>query len=234
MSRFADSLACLLASAEIHLTPSVHYHLALAYARPGQVLDLQKAITHARSAVEDEPGEIRHWHLLGLLLTATGDWKAAQSVLEVGAGVCEVELADDGTATQKDAQPNGVNGVYAHDYASGQPSAAHVNGSNGDATDGRMDSSPVDPKPDSSSGGSMTVLESNAVDLPPSCTLLRPIPDRPAPSRHDAFEHALQLRMTQLALAEFVEGPEGAADRWVEVFQWFSERREVGADDRKP
>ncbi|OSX62812.1 hypothetical protein POSPLADRAFT_1065909 [Postia placenta MAD-698-R-SB12] len=223
MSRFADSLACLLASAETYLTPSVHYHLALAYARPGQFLDLQKAITHARSAVEDEPGEIRHWHLLGLLLTATGDWKAAQSVLEVGAGVCEVELADDGTATQKDAQPNGVNGVY--------PSAAHVNGSNGDATDGRMDSSPVDPKPDSSSGGSMTVLESNAVDLPPSCTLLRPIPDRPAPSRHDAFEHALQLRMTQLALAEFVEGPEGAGDRWVEVFQWFSERREVGADD---
>ena len=36
-----------------------------------------------------------------------------------------------------------------------------------------------------------------------------------------------------LTLTEFVKGPEGTGDEWAEVFQWFSEKREVGADDRK-
>lgn len=39
--------------------------------------------------------------------------------------------------------------------------------------------------------------------------------------------------MTQLTLFELVEGPEGAGDKWVEVFQWFSDRREAAVDDSK-
>ena len=72
----------LTASLETHPTASTHHHLALAYLRPGSSQDLQEAIVHARAAVEAESGESRHWHLLGLLLTATGDWRAAKEVLD--------------------------------------------------------------------------------------------------------------------------------------------------------
>ncbi|CCM03055.1 uncharacterized protein FIBRA_05174 [Fibroporia radiculosa] len=223
MSRFADALSCLLASAETFSTPSVQYHLALAYARPGPSLDLQKSIASARLAVEGEPGEIRYWHLLGLLLTATGDWKAARGVLEVGAGVGEADAADDSTATQVNTQINGTNGVHAHDYAVPMP--------NGNAAHGHAEDGPCDAQPATSARTS--VLDVNAVSIPSSATLLRPTPDRPCPSRHEAFEHALQLRMTQLTLTEYVEGPEGASDRWVEIFHWFSERRDIGVDDKR-
>ena len=77
------------------------------------------------------------------------------------------------------------------------------------------------------------MLGRESAKLPPSESLLQPLGDRPPPNRQEAFEHALQLRMTQLTLTEFVKGPEGTGDEWVEVFQWFSEKREVGADDRK-
>lgn len=43
----------------------------------------------ARAAVEDDADEIRHWHLLGLLLSANGEWEKAASVLEVGAELDE-------------------------------------------------------------------------------------------------------------------------------------------------
>lgn len=68
-------------------------------------------------------------------------------------------------------------------------------------------------------------LDAQATTLPPSAALLRPLPDHPFPSSRDAFEYSLQLRMTQMALAEHVEGPEGAEGRWVDVFSWISERR---------
>ncbi len=76
------------------------------------------------------------------------------------------------------------------------------------------------------------LLEPDWTEVPSSASLLQPYVDRPWPSRQDAFEHALQLRMSQLTLTEFVEGPESTGDKWVEVFQWFSERRSMVADDR--
>ncbi|TFY57861.1 hypothetical protein EVJ58_g6765 [Rhodofomes roseus] len=226
-TRLSDSMVLLEAAAQTYPTPSVHHHLALAHSRPGPTLDLQKAISDARLAVEGESSEVRHWHLLGLLLTATGDWRAAQGVFEIGAGVGEVDLAEDGSGTGDDAQLDAASGVVAHDYATLAPK---VNGNaNGDAkvngdTPREGDASPTTP---------VTLLDRDAQSIPSSATLLRPIRDRPPASRNEAFEHALQLRMSQLTLAEYVEGPEGAGDRWVEVFQWFSERRELGTDDRR-
>ena len=55
--------------------------------------------------------------------------------------------------------------------------------------------------------------------------LFQPLPDHPPPSSTERFEHALQLRMTQLALTELMEGPEGTEEKWVEVFQWFAKRK---------
>ncbi|KAH9929196.1 uncharacterized protein B0H18DRAFT_998043 [Fomitopsis serialis] len=226
-TRLSDSLALLEAAADTGPTPSVHHHLALAYSQPGPTLDLQKAISSARLAVEGESSEIRHWHLLGLLLTATGDWRAAQGVLEIGAGVGEVDLAEDSSGTEDRTQVNSVNGVVAHDYAAQAPK---VNG-NGNADPSMNGDTHGDA--DATSRPRLTLLDRDAQSIPSSSTLLRPFGDRPPVSRHEAFEHALQLRMSQLALAEYVEGPEGAGDRWVEVFHWFSERRDLGVDDRR-
>ncbi|KAI0665604.1 hypothetical protein C8Q78DRAFT_1178413 [Trametes maxima] len=222
--RFERSLSLLHASLEAHPTPSAHHHLALAYLRPGVSQDLQAATMHARAAVEGDHSEVRHWHLLGLLLTASGDWKVAREVLEIGASVSELDQA--GEEAEPDAPPpNGdvPNGVHAHDYG------ASANGLNGDLTNGTSDAGPngVDhPEPS-------RLLDQDAAELPSSAALLQPLGDRPPPNRQEAFEQALQLRMTQLTLTEFVEGPEGTGDKWVEVFQWFSERREVGVEDSK-
>lgn len=92
------ALSLLTSAVETHPTPSAYHHLALAYARPSPSQNIQEAIKHARSAVEDNPLEIRHWHLLALLLTASSDWKAARAVLEIGASTCEPPMEDCTTA----------------------------------------------------------------------------------------------------------------------------------------
>ncbi|EMD35752.1 hypothetical protein CERSUDRAFT_115699 [Gelatoporia subvermispora B] len=229
--RLSTSLSLLLGSLETFETPSAHYHLALAYTRPGSSQNLQTAITHARAAVEAEPHEIRYWHLLGLLLSAIEDWTAARAVLEVGAGVGETDDADDNVATQNGTPSTDADGIQARDYAAQDSTAPNGNGA--PAINGRAispDPKPVTPEPEESP---KTVIGKDDAQLPPSSALLRPLPERPTASHQEIFEHALQLRMTQLTLVEHVEGPEGAGDRWVEVFQWFSERREVGMDDRR-
>ncbi|RPD68271.1 hypothetical protein L226DRAFT_517343 [Lentinus tigrinus ALCF2SS1-7] len=220
-----QSLELLKTSLEHNETASTHHHLALAYLRPGASQDLQSAIVHARATVEADPGEARHWHLLGLLLTASGDWRAAKWVLEMGASVSETDLAED-DAEPVDGLPNNgsdVDGVQAHDYAS--PDAPETNGhANGNAVG------------DAASVGerqSARLLERDATEVPPSAELLQPLGDRPPANRQEAFEHALELRTTQLVLSEHVEGPEGTCDKWVDVFQWFSERRGFAADDRR-
>ena len=77
------------------------------------------------------------------------------------------------------------------------------------------------------------ILDKDCRALPPAATLLQPIPDYPSPSRQDMFEYAMQLRMTQLAVAEHVEGAEGAGLRWVEVFGWVADRKGVVTEQRK-
>ncbi|KAH7100390.1 hypothetical protein BKA62DRAFT_750276 [Auriculariales sp. MPI-PUGE-AT-0066] len=42
-------------------------------------------------------------------------------------------------------------------------------------------------------------------------------------AKRDEREDALQLRMTQVAIIEAVLGPEGASNRWLEVFTWWSQ-----------
>lgn len=221
---FEASLTLLHASLETSPSSSTHHHLALAYLRPGASQDVQTAIVHARAAVEGDPSEIRHWHLLGLLLTASGDWRAAKEVLEMGESVSEADLADDEDDQHDSQQTNGdvPDGVHVHDYG------ASTNEPDEDTPDGSVRS-----EINGVRGESSRLLERDATELPPSAALLQPLGDRPSPNRQDVFEHALQLRTTQLTLTEFVEGPEGTGDRWVEVFQWFSERREVGVDDSK-
>lgn len=78
-----------------------------------------------------------------------------------------------------------------------------------------------------------TLITSTDKLLPTAASLLQPIPDHPAPSHRELFEHALQLRMTQIALTELVEGPESVEAYWIDVFEWYSQRRDTNAQTRE-
>lgn len=181
---------------------------------------MESSIEHARSAVEADPNEVRHWHLLGLLLAATGDWRAAKGVLEVGIGMAEADL------TESDRTPaDGIaGGISIRDFGRGTMSNGvdHSHGVNGHSASHQPNGHSI----------SATIVPANATVIPSSSCLLQPVKDRPAPTRQESFEYALQMRMTQVALTEFVEGAEGVGDKWLEVFQWFREKRPATMDDR--
>lgn len=69
-----------------------------------------------------------------------------------------------------------------------------------------------------------SLLPISATRVPVPTTMLLPLPDHLPPSKHERFEHGLQLRMTLMALVELMDGRESAAQKWVDVFAWFAER----------
>jgi tetratricopeptide (TPR) repeat protein len=220
-SRLTDALSLLESSIQTQPSSSAHFHLALALYRPIPGRDLGRAIENARIAVELEPDDIRYWHLLGLLLAASEDWRGARSVLEAGAA------RDDETWTAEQT-PSLVGDVPdSSTIGKGTESIAGVTET--------ADASPTRPESSQASEEAsihterpheqVTVLDEQSDTLLPTAGLLRPLPDHPPPCVTERFEHALQLRMTQLALTELVEGPEVTEERWVEVFQWIATRK---------
>ena len=69
-----------------------------------------------------------------------------------------------------------------------------------------------------------SLLPVSTTRVPVPTSMLLPLPDHPPPSKHERFEHALQLRMTLVALVELMDGRDSAAQKWVDVFAWFAER----------
>ncbi|KAJ8585710.1 hypothetical protein M405DRAFT_883707, partial [Rhizopogon salebrosus TDB-379] len=222
-TRLSHALIACLKSVGTHPTPAAHHQLAIALALPGSSQNLDEAIISARAAVEDEAVEIRHWHLLGLLLSASGEWEKAVGILEVGADLDEskedpessARLTRDNTANGPVEASSMANGIQAKDFETDQQQV-QVNGYLTTQTAPNGDYGPT---------CHQRLLDTDATTLPPSATLLRPLPDHPFHSSRHAFEYALQLRMTQMALVEHVEGPEGAEGRWVDVFSWIAERK---------
>jgi hypothetical protein len=208
--RLTRSLESLQTAVDTLPCASSHHHLALALLRPGPSKHLQAAIEHARSAVEMDANEPRHWHLLALLLAATEDWKAARSVLEIGIGLVETDLMQ--TEHEEVNGSADTDGLDIRDFAQSRDISSnnHVN----------IASDIHDP-----------VLPEDAMEIPPATTLLQPIGDRPRPTRQALFEYALQLRMTQLALTEHVEGVENVSQKWLDVFAWFREKRPASLED---
>lgn len=203
--RLLESLRLCRKSVDTNPTASGYYHLALALARAGPERDIDQAIENARAAVEQDPTAIRHWHLLGILLVGTDDWRKAKGVLDYGAAIGDHKSEEDET----------LDGLPRNDSSSaieGLPS-----------THNSLTVKPIHPP----------LLERDASQIPESFTLLQPLPDHPPPSRRELFEESLQLRMTQLALSEYAEGPEGAVEKWLEVFQWVSEYKDLATDDCK-
>jgi hypothetical protein len=224
-ARLAHALAQFAASIETFPTPSAYYHLAIALARPGPQQDLDQAIASASSAVEGASGDIRFWHLLGLLLTANGQWIKARGVFEIGAGIGEKgdEESEDDVTEERGYTGADVNSLQVQNFGSTGSKTGGANGHDhvGLAAPGMYPTQPI------------FLLHRNCRVIPPSATLLQPVPDYPSPSWQDTFEYAMQLRMTQLALAEHVEGAEGAGLRWVEVFGWVADKKGVVTEQRE-
>lgn len=173
-------------------------------------------------AVELEPDNIRYWHLLGLLLAASEDWRGACEVLEAGATLDDQAWAAELTSSLSDIPDSNTIGRRETSSTAGVTVSSSAPSTH-----------PELPSPASEEASTVTerpierqiVLDAHRHTLPPAAELLQPLPDYPPQSTTERFEHALQLRMTQLALTELMEGPEGTEEKWVEVFQWFAKRK---------
>jgi tetratricopeptide (TPR) repeat protein len=217
-ARLGCALAAYLKSVATYPTSAAHHQLAIALSLPGSSQNVDEAIISARAAVEDDADEIRHWHLLGLLLSANGEWEKAAGVLEVGADLDESKQDAENTADDVVAKAPMADDIQAKDFELDHQHA-EVNGHS------KRPAAHLPNDADGLTSEHKRLLDPHATTIPPSATLLRPLPDHPLPSSCDAFYYALQLRMTQMALAEHVEGPEGAEGRWVDVFGWVAERK---------
>ncbi|KAG8959567.1 hypothetical protein FRC00_001448 [Tulasnella sp. 408] len=201
------------------------YHLAIAQA---ESRDIPEAVLSARAAVEKNPAEIRSWHLLGLLLTAQGDWNGAKAVFELGLAHADdsgPSEGDGGTATPTiDGLPQS-GALQAKDFAlkGGDGTGEVIEGLGTSAASATTTPTPERPNPLAGAGAAKTLLPTTLI-LPPSKTLLAPPPDTPRPTTSDKFEASLQLRITQLALTELADGSDLANSMWPEIFAFFSDR----------
>ncbi|THH06231.1 hypothetical protein EW145_g4227 [Phellinidium pouzarii] len=216
----SKSVDLLIRSVEKYPTASSCFHAAIALSRPIPERDLERAVDLCRRAVETEPRDVRHWHLLALLEAKLGEWKKAHGLVEVALAIAEdVERRVQMDEMREDA-------VLPRDYGVGDgertPTLPRII-ENGEIND-MNDSTEILP--------TRTLVDPDARRLPPASSLLQPLPDHPPATSRELFEHALRLRMTQIALTELIEGPESVEACWLEVFDWYSQRRDTVAQAR--
>jgi len=276
------SHSLLLQSVQTDPTPSGYYHLALSYAIPRGTTtttqgstsatsnnanyNLQQAIEYAGLALEADPGDVKYWHLLGLLLAAQERWEQARELLERGADLGVDDADDDAegdvgeesggegfSSVKMGSQDGDKDTSTIEDNGTVQMDARTLHGrpipnptTNGDANTIKIDSSgnglpppiisnnvnnlPFQSTYVLSQSPSQSPLSSTTPSLPLASTLLlTPPPSKYPPSPHELFESHLQLRMTQGALMEVVEGAEGAERLWLDVFGWVAEKRSAAA-----
>ncbi|CUA76500.1 Cytoplasmic dynein 2 heavy chain 1 [Rhizoctonia solani] len=208
-ARQATALEHLTLAAQLDpVSADTSYHLAFVQAEARETSD---AILSARQAVERAPQDVRYWHLLGLLLTATEDWSGARAVIELG--IANSEQVEDlaqpvGHGTGFSPPPD--QGVVVKDFGTDEPARS---------------SSPQGMP--TSSGRDVPAIVPPTRILPPSRTLhalfTRSGVDPDAnPSRLRLFAAATQIRLTHLAIVERIEGPDGAAGMWPGVFAWYA------------
>ena len=211
----SQSLELILTAISKNPTAPAHYHAALAYSRPTPERNLDRAVAHCRHAIESDSKEIRYWHLLALLETKIGEWKKAQGVLDAANDMA-------GSLEAKEPVDESVN---ARNFVNGNGDASR----DGTSTPGR--SSPNETVPGGNEDDDTVLqeplLSSTDNDLPSASTLLQAIPDHPPPNEKEQFESALQLRMTQIALVELVDGQETIENSWLSLFEWYAKRRDL-------
>ncbi|KAI5117629.1 hypothetical protein M0805_001272 [Coniferiporia weirii] len=221
-SLLSKSVDLLVRSVEQNPTASACFHAAIALSRPIPERDLEKAVGLCRRAVEAESQDVRYWHLLALLLAKLGEWKKAQGVLDVAVAIAEV------VEQRVQAEELHEDGIVSRDYADVDGEQAPVSLS----TNGNGNITGTNRHTESSPSFPCTLVYPDAQRLPPATDLLQPIPDHPPATSRELFEYILRLRMTQIALTELVEGSESVEACWLEVFDWYSQRRDTVAQAR--
>jgi hypothetical protein len=196
------------------LSPSsstAFYNLAYAQA---ECREIDASIVSIRSALELDPASLHGWHLLTLLLTAQGKWQDALKIADIG-----LESFDEDGRGEEAMVKEGVEGLPI------SPADQTTSGDGSYPT-----TSPNSPA--SQTHFAAPLLTSDR--LPHPNTLL---PTNPAllPTKAHRLEAAIQLRMTQAAIVERLEGPEAALTCQQEIFAFFSARcssGKVGMDGR--
>ncbi|QRV95587.1 hypothetical protein RhiJN_23605 [Ceratobasidium sp. AG-Ba] len=210
-ARQSAALKYLLESATLDPTSAdTFYHLAFTQAEARMTSD---AVLSARQAVERAPRDVRGWHLLGLLLTAMEDWQGAKAVIEIGIANAEevkIDSPEDAAAGQ---QGNAAeDGLVVKDFGVGNARSASPQGVPSETNE----LNPPNHAP--------SIVPPTGI-LPPSRTLhplfTRSDPDA-TPSKMHAFAAATQIRLTEMAIIEKIEGPDGAAGMWPSVFAWYA------------
>ncbi|KAF8173314.1 hypothetical protein BJ912DRAFT_1024889 [Pholiota molesta] len=212
---------------------------------------LTRALECAGLAVEGRPADVRYWHLLGLLLSAQENWAGAREVLERGAALDFFDADEEVNAGESQHASSGTEDNESEDSEEEEENAGTGDGfvvlgangtdrqrqvPNGSASvPKRKRRSTIVPNGNGGAGTvtsaptGITVLHPSETSLPPASTILTYLHPTPT-QRTEAvlFERHLQLRMTQVALMEVMNGAEGAEEGWLEVFAWTAERRPVG------
>lgn len=199
---------------------------------------MEKALEAASNALALAPGEVRTWHLLGLVLGKLERWSDAKEVLERG---CDVGAED-----EDDPATDGESIVTAKRKSSDKSRLL-----DGDVPEVTYDAPTIDGLPNS------PVDEASHSALSPAAAFVLRLPSSGEPNpesneqqaehdpklgfpllpdasfdleKHyfpptpmDKFDHSLQVRMTLGAMVEQMDGAEGAVEYWVTVFGWISD-----------
>ena len=227
--RLEKSYNLFSSSVEGYPTALGYFYLALSLARAGALQDLQQATVYAGQAVEDNSSEVRYWHLLGILLTATEQWKAAAEILERGAALDDVE-APESVDLSPESDRNHHLGIPVWENTYHPPKVGEADSFV--ASTARPDD--LSPTPTQPYRDEAYVLERNFQQMPPSSDLLGSIVDQCWPLSFEIVENSLQLRLTQVYLAEAVDGAEAAEQKWIEVFRWISAKKATIGDSKYP
>ena len=215
-------------SLEAYPTALGYFYLALSLARAGALQDLQQAIVYAAQAVEADSLEVRYWHLLGILLTATEQWKAAAEILERGAALDDIEVSESLDIFPESDQNSRMGPpAWEKNYLAPNREADSLTTST---------AGPDDPTatPTQLHRDEAYVLDRSSQRMPPSSNLLGSIVDQCWPLSFEIVEHSLQLRLTQVYLVEAVDGAEAADQKWIEVFRWISAKKAAVSDCEYP
>lgn len=227
--RLEKSHALFRSSLEAYPTALGHFYLALSLARAGALQDLQQAIVYAAQAVEVDSIDVRYWHLLGILLTATEQWKAAAEILEQGAALDDIETSESVDNLPESNQNNHLGPpVWERNYR-----ATNLGETDSLATStARPDD--LTATPTQLHRDEAYVLDRDSQRMPSSSDLLSSIVDQVWPLSYEIVENSLQLRLTQVYLTEAVDGAEAADQKWIEVFRWISAKKAAVSDCEYP
>lgn len=211
----SDALLHLTTATTLSPSSSIaFYDLAFAQA---ECREIDASTLAIRSALELDPGNVYGWHLLTLLLTAKGQWEDAARVAEIGLESWDDEgedVAIDGRDVDGEAS------IIKKDFASAATTTS---------TSASSRPAPQHLRRATSTAFAATASQPvqsflTADHQLPSASLLLISTPRLQPTKAERLEAVLQLRMTQTAILERLEGPEAALALQQELFAFFSAR----------